>query len=88
MEALYDWLYVLHALIVWAGSIRQLCYIFKHKKARDITLFWIVCILMSELLALPRSLTSGYWVWGVCHIISSILVVLLLIGIIKYRHRG
>lgn len=88
MEGLYDWLYVMHALIVWAGSTRQLYHILKHKRARDITLLWIGAILTSELLALPRSLTSGYWVWGLCHIISSVLVVVLLVGVIKYREKN
>lgn len=83
-EKLYNRLYIGHALIIWAGSINQIIHIFAHQSAQDITVLWIACLLGSELLALPRSLKSHYWVWGMCHAVSTILVATLLTGVILY----
>ena len=83
-EALFDALYIAHAGIIWAGSIKQLAYIYTKKRARDITWLWVSCLLASEVLALPRAITSGYPVWWLCHTVSTCLMVALLIGVRRY----
>ena len=84
---IYDILYMAHALIIWVGSLREIYHIFKARSARDVTIFWVACLLSAEILALPRSLTSDYWVWYVCHIVGAILTGILLFGVIKYRKK-
>ena len=84
-ESLVNILYIGHALIVWSGTIWQTVYVFREQSAKDITLFWIGCILLSELLALPRAVKSDYLVWKACHIISAILILILLVGVILYK---
>jgi len=83
-ETLFDALYIAHAGIIWTGSIREIAHIYKKRSARDITKFWIVCLLMAEMLALPRALTSGYAVWGICHIVSACLIAVLLVGVWRF----
>ena len=84
-EILVNILYFGHALVIWSGTIWQIIYVFEEQSARDITLFWMSCILLSELLALPRAIKSEYFVWKACHIVAVILVSILLIGVILYR---
>lgn len=86
-EILVNNLYLMHAAIIWLGSIRQIWHIYRHKRARDVMLFWVACILASEFLALPRAFTSGYWVWYTCHLVSLVLVIALMVGVILYRKR-
>ena len=78
-------LYLGHALIIWAGGLYQIIHIFHYKSAEDITLFWVGCLLASELLALPRAFDSLFLVWKACHVISAVLITLLLMGVILYR---
>ena len=80
-----DWLYLGHALIVWGGGIWQIIHVFKTKSVEDIALAWIACLLVSEMMALPRAVRSEYWVWGLCHIVGSILLTILLVGVLIYR---
>ena len=82
-----DLLYILHSSVSWIGSAKQIHYIYTHKSAQDLTVFWVVCLLLSELLALPRALTSGYWAWWLCHIVSTGLMAALLVGAILYRSK-
>ena len=84
-ELLFNALYVCHALIVWAGTIWQIGYVFKNQRAEDITVFWMTCLLLGELLALPRAIESDYIVWKACHIVASILVSVLFIGVMTYK---
>ena len=83
-EFMVDSLYLGHAAIIWTGSIREIAHIYKKRSARDITKFWIICLLAAELLALPRALTSGYEVWGICHIVSACLIAVLLVGVWRF----
>lgn len=79
-----DALYMIHALTIWGGSIWQICHVFSNKSAEDITLVWMICLFISELVALPRCLKSKYLVWKLCHCVASVLIGILLIGIILY----
>ena len=79
-----NYMYLAHALVVWAGGTNQIIYVFTEKSAQDITIFWIACLLFSEFLALPRAIDSPYIVWKLCHVISSILIATLLAGVIIY----
>ena len=83
-ERAKNWLYMGHSFIIWAGSLEQIWHIWAYRSAQDLTLFWIVCLFASELVALPRALASQYWVWKLCHIVGSCLMVALLLGVIKY----
>lgn len=73
-----------HSGVVWGGGIWQIIHVFSHKSAQDLTLVWIGCLLASELAALPRAIDSPYWVWRLCHVVSSVLVGILLAGVILY----
>lgn len=79
-----DWLYMLHALIVWGGGSWQILHVYSHRSAEDITLVWVTCLLLSELVALPRAFDSPFWVWKLCHVVSTILIGILLVGIVLY----
>jgi len=81
-------LYLTHAIIVWLGSIREISHIYKHKSARDLTRFWIVCLLIAELIALPLALSSGYTLWWLCHVVGACLVTVLLIGVKLYGNKN
>ena len=83
-EGLYNFLYIGHSVVVWSGSTWQLVHIFSAKSAKDITLFWVACLLLSEFLALPRALKSHYWVWGLCHVVSTSLLFVLLLSVVLY----
>ena len=84
-QRLEDILYLGHAGIIWLGGIFQIIHVFKYQSAQDITLFWVGCLLIAELIALPRACDSKYWVWSVCHIGGAILMALLLVGVWLYR---
>jgi hypothetical protein len=77
-------LYLLHVLIIWGGGVWQARYIFANRSAEDITLVWVVCLLVSELMALPRAIKSQYLVWKACYIVATILIAVLLLGVIMY----
>lgn len=84
-ELTVNLLYMAHAIVIWAGSIQEIYHIFKGRSAKDVTVFWICCLLLSEVMALPRAWTSGYWVWWACHIGGVILLAVMLFGVVKYR---
>ena len=79
-----DILYLFHASIIWLGGIFQIVYVFQHKSAQDITLFWVACLLIAELIALPRACDSKYKVWKLCHVIGAVLIGILLVGVWLY----
>lgn len=78
-------LYGAHAIIVWCGAIWQNIYVYSHQSAEDITLFWVGALFASEIIALPLSRGSKHKVWGWCHIVGSILIGALLVGVLLYR---
>jgi len=73
-----------HAGVVWIFSIWQIVHIYATKSSEDIVPFWVGALLFSHIFALPRSLTSGYKVWWVCHLVSMVLLTILLVGVILY----
>ena len=83
-DKLDNLLYIGHALIVWIGGSFQIHHVFSTRSAEDVTLVWAVCLLVSELIALPRCVHSPFWVWRWCHIIGAILTAILLGGVITY----
>lgn len=82
---LFNSLYIMHALIIWAASSVEIVHIYKHKSAKDVKVWWIAGLLVAELIALPLALSSGFWAWWLCHVIGAILVSILLFGVIHYR---
>jgi len=84
-EALRNGLYLGHAIIIWSGAIWQIMHVFTYQSAQDITHFWVTCLLIAELLALPRALSSPYKVWKICHIGGVALLAILLVGVFKYN---
>lgn len=77
-------LYGGHAAIVWAGTSYQIYHVFSNQSAQDVTTFWIIAMLIGEIIALPRCLHSPYKVWKLCHQIGAILIGILLVGVIIY----
>lgn len=84
MNWLKNWLYMAHAFVIWIGVIYQIIYVYSHKSATDITVIWMVCLLLGELFALPRALDSPYWAWKLCHLVAFGLLAVLLSGVILY----
>ena len=83
-ENLANALYLLHALVTWGGGIRELYHILKCRSARDVKLSWISCLVFAEFLALPRAFSSCYWVWMLCHVVATILLIILWVAVFKY----
>ena len=79
-----NFLYGFHAFIIWVGSIWQIHHIFTAQSAKDLTPFWIGCLLVAELAALPLACSSPYRLWKICHIVGACLVAVLLGGVILY----
>ena len=84
-ERTKDFLYMVHAFVVWVGGSHQIFTVFSHRSAQDISLVWIACLLISELTALPRCFGSEFWVWKACHVVSSVLIAILLTGVVMYK---
>ena len=83
-ERIKDWLYLSHVFVISIGGLYQLVHIFYNKSAGGFTLAWVLCLLYAELVALPRSLSSNFWVWKTCHIVGAILMTALVVGVILY----
>lgn len=83
-ESLLNGFYLLHAIIVWSGLAWQMRHIYIVRSAKDITLFWIICLLIAEVSALPLACSSRYRMWRLCHIVALILITILLVGVLRY----
>ena len=82
---LQNFLYSVHVVIVWAGSLIQIHKTFTTHSSGDIAWLWVAAIFVSEVLALPLACGSKYFVWKLCHIVGAILVAILLGGVIYYQ---
>lgn len=86
-ELIANLTYGASAVLIWAGAIHQIYYVFRHKSARDITLFWLVTLTAALALTLFRVFTSPYIVWKVAQAGSLALTLTLLGGVWKYGRR-
>ena len=77
-------LYGFHAGIVWSGLAWQIRHIYLAQSAKDVTLFWIICLLIAEISALPLACSSKYRVWKLCHIVATCLMIILLVGVCRF----
>lgn len=77
-------LYGGHAGIVWSGTSYQIYHVFSNQSAQDVTIFWIIAMLIGEAIALPRACHSPYKVWRLCHWVALGLISVLLIGVVMY----
>ena len=81
-----DILYLVGLLVVWAGNTQQILRVIKTRSTKSISIFWIIAILVSIGIRLPRAVTSTYWVWQIGYVISFIIC-LVLVLIIVYYHK-
>ena len=76
--------YLGHIVIAWGGILWQIVHIYGHKSAIDLTMVWVIALVLKEMFAVPLSTSSPYKVWGWHHSVSLFLVIVLLIGVIVY----
>ena len=77
-------LYAFHTAIVWAGSIWQIIHTFTTKSVEDIAVWWIIALLVAQIIAIPLSFCSHFGIWKICRVGSAILCAILLIGVLLY----
>ena len=82
-----NWLYILGLLIVWFGNFAQIHKTIKSKSADDISLVWVVALVVSIGMRSFRAIWSTYWVWGFTYIISFVIMIIFLGVVIYYRRR-
>lgn len=82
-----DILYIIGLLVIWYGNIRQIEKVVSTKSTKSISIHWIVAILLSIAIRLPRAVTSEYWAWCAGYIISFVICALLVAAVIIYRRR-
>lgn len=80
----YHWLYLIGAVIVQLGGIFQIVKTYTTRSAEDIAIWWLIALLLGELIHCPLSFSSKYGVWKIAHIIAVVLILLLLIGVVLY----
>lgn len=86
-EQLLNVFYIAGYAVAWSGLLWQTIHIYSYKKARDFTLVYLNGLILAKIFALPRTITSGYWVWWLQEGISTALTVAFVIGIMLYRKR-
>ena len=77
-------LYGAHAIITWWGIAVQIIYTFQNHSIL-IVWWWPAAMLAAELMALPLAWSSKIGIWKWCHVIGSILVGILLVGVVAYH---
>ena len=80
-----DILYLAGLLVVWFGNAHQIYKMHKTKSTRSISFFWIIAILLSIAIRLPRAVSSTYWVWQSGYIISFLICLALVVTAVFYR---
>jgi uncharacterized protein with PQ loop repeat len=80
-----DIFYLLGLLVVWYGNAKQVIQICKTKSTRSFSLQWIVALVVSIGIRLPRAWFSDYWVWQWGYTVSFTLALALLGVLIYFR---
>lgn len=76
--------YLLGTLCISLSSINQIVKTYQTQSAEDFAMTWLLMLIVGHVFHLPRSLSSGYWVWKLNCILGMILIMVLLGGIIAY----
>ena len=82
-----DWLYLSGMLIVWYGNGRQIYKLIQTKSTKSFDIGWVMALLVSFIIRLPRALSSEYWVWGLSYLISITMMAIMAFLVFWYRCR-
>ena len=83
----FDIFYLLGLLVIWWGNIFQILKIRRTRSTKSFSMGWIIALVISIGIRLPRAWTSEYWVWGYGYLISFALCLILLCFALYYRKK-
>ena len=69
------------------GAIAQIFRIFTTKKVDDLSFKYLLLLSVGTILLLPRSFNSDFLIWKICNCLGAGLVVLMLVGFLKYHKK-
>lgn len=87
-EKLRNWLYLIGTLICQVGGVAQIVKIHQTQSVDDFSFFWLLALVMTAIMTLPRALSSPFWVWKVSRGLHMIVTTILFISYIMYHIGG
>lgn len=82
-----DILYILGLWVVWVGNLMQIVKMVRTKSTRSLSFCWLILILVSIGIRLPRAWTSTYPVWQFGYAISFAICLILVLVALYYKRK-
>jgi len=87
-EKAKDWSYLIGTLVCQAGGVAQIVKIFQTKSVDDFSFFWLLALIVTAVMTLPRALGSSFWVWKFSRGLHMVITTILFIVYLMYHVGG
>ena len=83
-QGILNTVYLFGTLCISLSALAQIIKTVQTQSAEDFAIMWLIMLVVGHVFHLPRSLTSGFWVWKLNCLLGMSLILVLLGLIIVY----
>jgi len=83
-QGILNFVYLCGTLCISLSALAQIVKTVQTQSAEDFAIMWLIMLVVGHVFHLPRSLTSGFWVWKLNCLLGMSLILVLLGLIIAY----